>query len=101
MIVHPVFKHHSVRQQGLFPLNLNDLISENHSARLIVVERLEILDIGQTFLKNISNNTCENPCKFVIALLVRYRSRPMEVESYLRTLFLCDSSPDIKSACPV
>jgi len=43
----PVFKHHSVHQQELFPLNLNDLISENHSARLIdsVVEKLEISDI--------------------------------------------------------
>ena len=43
----PVFKCHSVHQQELFPLNLNDLISENHSARLIdsVVERLEIPDI--------------------------------------------------------
>ena len=43
----PVFKCHSVHQQKLFPLNLNDLISENHSARLIdsVVERLEIPDI--------------------------------------------------------
>lgn len=43
----PVFKYHSVHQQELFPLNLNALISENHSARLIdsVVERLEIPDI--------------------------------------------------------
>lgn len=43
----PIFKHHSVHQQELFPLNLNALISENHSARLIdsVVERLEIPDI--------------------------------------------------------
>ena len=43
----PVFKEHSVHQQELFPLNLNDLISENHSARLIdsVVERLEISEI--------------------------------------------------------
>jgi transposase len=43
----PVFKQHSVHQQELFPLNLNDLISENHSARLIdsVVERLEISEI--------------------------------------------------------
>ena len=43
----PVFKHHSVHQQELFPLNLNDLISENHSARLIdsVVEKLEISEI--------------------------------------------------------
>lgn len=43
----PVFKSHSVHQQELFPLNLNDLISENHSARLIdsVVEKLEIPDI--------------------------------------------------------
>jgi transposase len=47
MIMQPVFKFHSVHQQTLFPLNLNDLISENHSARLIdsVVERLEIPDI--------------------------------------------------------
>ena len=47
MIMQPVFKCHSVHQQKLFPLNLNDLISENHSARLIdsVVERLEIPDI--------------------------------------------------------
>src|SRR3970282_216065 len=47
MIMQPVFKCHSVHQQELFPLNLNDLISENHSARLIdsVVERLEIPDI--------------------------------------------------------
>lgn len=47
MIMQPVFKYHSVHQQELFPLNLNDLISENHSARLIdsVVERLEIPDI--------------------------------------------------------
>lgn len=43
----PVFKHHSVHQQVLFPLNLNDLISENHSSRLIdsVVEKLEISEI--------------------------------------------------------
>lgn len=43
----PVFKHHSVHQQELFPLNLNDLISENHSSRLIdsVVEKLEISEI--------------------------------------------------------
>jgi transposase len=43
----PVFKHHSVHQQELFPLNLNDLISKNHSARLIdsVVEKLEISEI--------------------------------------------------------
>jgi transposase len=43
----PIFKHHSVHQQELFPLNLNALISENHSSRLIdsVVERLEIPDI--------------------------------------------------------
>jgi transposase len=40
----PVFKHHSVHQQTLFPLDLNTLIAENHSARLIdsVVEKLEI-----------------------------------------------------------
>lgn len=43
----PVFKHHSVHQQELFPLNLNDLISENHSSRLIdsVVEKLDISEI--------------------------------------------------------
>ena len=43
----PVFKHHSVHQQVLFPLNLNDLISENHSSRLIdsIVEKLEISEI--------------------------------------------------------
>lgn len=43
----PVFKRHSVHQQELFPLNLNDLISENHSSRLIdsVVEKLEISEI--------------------------------------------------------
>ena len=47
MIMQPVFKCHSVHQPELFPLNLNDSISENHSARLIdsVVERLEIPDI--------------------------------------------------------
>lgn len=43
----PVFKQHSVHQQVLFPINLNDLISQNHSARLIdsVVEKLEIPEI--------------------------------------------------------
>ena len=47
MFMQPVFKHHSVHQQELFPLNLNDLISKNHSARLIdsVVEKLEISEI--------------------------------------------------------
>lgn len=47
MSMQPVFKHHSVHQQTLFPLDLNTLISENHSARLIdsVVEKLEIPDI--------------------------------------------------------
>ncbi|SHM75768.1 transposase, IS4 family [Flavobacterium xanthum] len=47
MFMQPVFKHHSVHQQVLFPLNLNDLISENHSSRLIdsVVEKLEISEI--------------------------------------------------------
>ena len=51
MIMQPVFKPHSVHQQDLFPLNLNDLISENHSARLIdrVVEQLEISDIISQF----------------------------------------------------
>lgn len=44
MSMQPVFKHHSVHQQTLFPLDLNTLIAENHSARLIdsVVEKLEI-----------------------------------------------------------
>jgi len=47
MIMLPAFKPHSVHQQDLFPLNLNDRIPENHSARLIdsVVEKLEISDI--------------------------------------------------------
>lgn len=47
MIMQPVFKPHSVHQQELFPLNLNDLIPENHSARLIdsVVDQLDISDI--------------------------------------------------------
>lgn len=47
MTMQPVFKPHSVHQQELFPLNLNDLIPENHSARLIdsVVDQLEISDI--------------------------------------------------------
>ena len=51
MIMQPVFKPHSVHQQDLFPLNLNDLIPENHSARLIdsVVEQLEISDILSQF----------------------------------------------------
>ena len=42
-----IFKPHSVHQQTLFPLDLNVLIPENHSARLIdsVVEKLEIPDI--------------------------------------------------------
>ena len=42
-----IFKSHSVHQQTLFPLDLNVLIPENHSARLIdsVVERLEIPEI--------------------------------------------------------
>lgn len=42
-----VFKHYSVHQQEFFTLNLNDLISENHSARLedFVVEKLKIPDI--------------------------------------------------------
>lgn len=39
-----VFKPHSVHQQELFPLNLNDLVPFEHSARLIdqVVEKLDI-----------------------------------------------------------
>lgn len=43
----PIYKRHSVHQQTLFPLDLNVLIPENHSARLIdsVVEKLEIPDI--------------------------------------------------------
>lgn len=47
MSMQPVFKHHSVHQQTLFPLDLNTLIAENHSARLIdsVVEKLEIPEI--------------------------------------------------------
>lgn len=42
-----VFKSHSVHPQTLFPLDLNALIPENHSARLIdsVVEKLEITEI--------------------------------------------------------
>ena len=42
-----VFKPHSVHQQELFPLNLNDLVSFGHSARLIdqVVEKLDISSI--------------------------------------------------------
>lgn len=42
-----IFKPHSVHQQALFPLDLNALIAENHSARLIdsVVDKLEIPDI--------------------------------------------------------
>jgi transposase len=42
-----IFKSHSVHQQTLFPLDLNVLIAEDHSARLIdsVVEKLEIPDI--------------------------------------------------------
>jgi transposase len=42
-----IFKPHSVHQQTLFPLDLNVLIPENHSARLIdsVVDKLEIPDI--------------------------------------------------------
>jgi len=37
-----IFKSHSVHQQTLFPLDLNVLIPEHHSARLIdsVVEKL-------------------------------------------------------------
>jgi hypothetical protein len=34
MTIQPVFKPHSVHQQDFFPLNLNDLIPENHAARL-------------------------------------------------------------------
>lgn len=47
MIMQLVFKPHWVHQQDLFPLNLNDLIPENHAARLIdsVVEQLEFSDI--------------------------------------------------------
>ena len=43
----PIFKPHSVHQQSLFPLNLNELVSKNHSARLIdsVVDQLEIPNI--------------------------------------------------------
>jgi transposase len=42
-----IFKSHSVHQQTLFALDLNVLIAEDHSARLIdsVVEKLEIPDI--------------------------------------------------------
>ncbi len=42
-----VFKPHSVHQQELFPLNLNDLVRFGHSARLIdqVVEKLDIAAI--------------------------------------------------------
>jgi transposase len=57
MIIQTVYKCHLVHQQKLFPLNLNDLISENHSARLIdsVVERLEIPDIISQYINNKSN----------------------------------------------
>ena len=43
----PIFKPHSVHQQELFPLDLNNLIAQDHSARLIdrVVEKLDIPDI--------------------------------------------------------
>jgi len=43
----PIFKHHSVHHQELFPLNLNALISENHSDNLIdfVVGGLEMPNI--------------------------------------------------------
>ena len=42
-----IFKLHSVYQQTLFLLDLNVLIPENHSTRLIdsVVDKLEISDI--------------------------------------------------------
>jgi transposase len=43
----PIFKSHSVHQQELFSLNLNDLVSKSHAARLIdqVVEKLDISSI--------------------------------------------------------
>lgn len=43
----PIFKSHSVHQQELFPLNLNDLVPTSHAARLIdqVVEKLDISTI--------------------------------------------------------
>lgn len=47
MSMQPVYKHHSLHQQTLFPLDVNTLIVENYSARLIdsVVDRLEIPSI--------------------------------------------------------
>jgi transposase len=47
MTMQPVFKPHSFYQQDLFLLNLNDLIPENHAARLIdsIFEQLEFSDI--------------------------------------------------------
>lgn len=43
----PIFKPSFVHQNQLFPLNLNDLVPDDHSSRLIdtVVEQLEIPDI--------------------------------------------------------
>lgn len=35
MFIQPFLELHSVHEQELFPFNLNDLISENHTSRLI------------------------------------------------------------------
>lgn len=64
----PIFKPHSVHQQALFPLNLNDLVAENHSARLIdsVVEQLEIPDIINQYK---GGGTSSYPPKMLLKIL--------------------------------
>ena len=64
----PIFKPHSVHQQALFPLNLNDLVAENHSARLIdsVVEQLEIPDIISQYK---GGGTSSYPPKMLLKIL--------------------------------
>lgn len=63
-----VFKSSSVHQQTLFPLDLNTLIPENHSARLIdsVVEKLEIPDIISQYK---GGGTSSYPPKMLIKIL--------------------------------
>jgi transposase len=64
----PVFKPHSVHQQSLFPLNLNDLVAHNHSARLIdsVVEQLEIPEIINQYK---GDGTSSYPPKMLLKIL--------------------------------
>lgn len=63
-----IFKSHSVHQQSLFPIDLNTLIPENHSSRLIdsVVEKLEIPAIISQYK---GGGTSSYPPKMLIKIL--------------------------------